>query len=125
MVGTQLPHFVIRTVDGRHVDYAAELWQRANVLLVSLTPEGSGANGFVDEIRRRADELNTGNTVTVITTESIEGVPRPSVLIADRWGEIRTVARVTREQTWPAVDDLVDTIRHIEIQCPECEGEVR
>lgn len=125
-VHDQVPHFHVLTIDGQELDYGAQVWQRANLLLVSLTDrEPDAAAAFVSEVSARAGELRNQNTALVVTRETIAGVARPSVLLADRWGEIQTVHRVDDQRRWPAVDDLIESIGYLEMRCPECEGESR
>ncbi len=59
----------------------------------------------------------------VVTTSAIEGVPQPGAVVADRWGEIHHVTTI--DPTAPDLDDLVEWVRFVRMQCPECQGEAR
>ena len=56
----------------------------------------------------------------VVTRETVDGVPRPGVVIADRWGE---VFAVIDDPARTDVDDLIEWLRWVQMKCPECEGE--
>jgi hypothetical protein len=108
--------FDVTTVDGRRVRYQ-DLWQRRELLLLSLPAPPSA--GWMDDLRARVG----GAAEVVVTTESVAGVPRPGVLVADRWGEPQHIAAIDPGAL--DLDDLVDWVRFVRIQCPECQGEAR
>jgi hypothetical protein len=44
-----------------------------------------------------------------------------ALVVADEWGEIHFAAESARHEL-PAPDEVVDWVRFVAIQCPECEG---
>lgn len=50
-------------------------------------------------------------------------VAPPAVVIADQWGEIHSCTSAGPEHEWPAPAEVVEWLRYLAIQCPECEGE--
>ena len=122
--GGQVPHFRVRTVDGGEAAYA-DLWQRKNLLLVLLPDEGlSGAGPYEAAMRERMPELIAHDTVVVITRDRVPGAPHPGVVVADRWGEVHFVSGGPPDRL-PAPADLVEWLRYVQVQCPECQGEAR
>ena len=123
--GDRVPHVAIATLDGGRVDYAADVWQRKQLLLVSLASPGApAAAAFVRALAARADDCAALDTACLVTGDEVPGVPRPGVLIADRWGEVQHVAGGTVEEL-PQPDALVAWLQFLAQQCPECEGESR
>jgi peroxiredoxin len=51
-----------------------------------------------------------------------EAVDVPSVLIADRFGEMWAGWRAGDRHTFPAVDEMASWLEFIELQCRECEA---
>jgi hypothetical protein len=74
--------------------------------------------------QRRAD-VAAHDTRYVLTYDAVSGVPHPGVLIADRWGEIYAVFDGAFASDLPAVDEIVEWLRYIHHECPECQGEAR
>lgn len=48
------------------------------------------------------------------------GEPRLSVFITDRWGEVVFACRTGRGDPTPVAADLLDWLRFVDQQCPEC-----
>ena len=116
--GDQVPHFTVTDVRGERIAYA-DIWQRKHLVLVSLTGGESGAEP--PGVPRRAD-VGECDAVLVVTGEPIPGVPRPGVVVADRWGEI---AFVTHTAELPPGGEILEWLRFVQLQCPECQGEAR
>ena len=121
--GEQLPHFSVTTRDGNRVDYA-DLWQRKNVLLVTVPPDGS-ADAYVSELRRNPHLIAADDIACVVTADRVAGLPAISVLIADRWGEVQFVAAGQAVRALPAPAEVLEWLEHVQHQCPECQGEAR
>ena len=117
-----LPHFTVRDHEGRTVAYR-DLWQRRNVLLIVVDSAESAR--YVSELKSRMDDLTAHETTCVITRDSVEGLRAPAAAIADRWGEIQKLIEVDHAARLPAVDELVEWLRYVQMQCPECQGEAR
>lgn len=108
--------FDVATTDGRRVRYQ-DLWQRRELLLISLA--GDAPPSLAADLRARVGSA----AEVVVTTSAIEGVPQPGAVVADRWGEIHHVTTI--DPTAPDLDDLVEWVRFVRMQCPECQGEAR
>jgi hypothetical protein len=123
--GGHVPHFDVEQMDGSRARYG-ELWQLRNLLLLSLPDDDGGE--FVEyatRLAQRQAEFTTEQTALVVTRAGIAGVPRPGVVIADRWGEIYSVVDARTAPELPTVDDLLEWFRYIQHACPECEGEAK
>jgi hypothetical protein len=73
--------------------------------------EGVGAGAFdvlLDPERRLTSRL---------------GLAGPAVVIADRWGVIRSADPAPENHALPSPDEIVGWVRFLAIECPECEGE--
>ena len=123
--GDRVAHFEVEQMDGSRARYR-DVWQLRNLLLLSLPDDEPGE--FVDYATRlvqRQAEFSAEHTALVVTRTGIAGVPRPGVVIADRWGEIYSVVHARSAQDLPTVDDLLEWLRYIQHACPECEGETK
>lgn len=122
-VGGQVPHFRVASLSGGIVAYAT-IWQRQILVLVSLLPDGPESEAYLGALRVRRAELAALDAACVITTEPIGGVPRPSVVVADRWGEVVEVAAADVAGL-PTASQILASVEHVSHRCPECEGEAR
>jgi hypothetical protein len=122
-VGQQVPHFSLESLDGSRIAYA-DIWQRRHLLLV-LIPETEAAGPYLDLLSPRMDELTAHDTACVISRGSVEGLYGPGLLIADRWGEIQFLATAGGVEELPPPEELLETLRYVQMQCPECQGEAR
>lgn len=113
--GDAVPHFAVTRTDGSLARYA-DIWQRRNVVLVSL----GDASTPGDAPGLDATAIEESAAALVVTREPIPGVPRPGVVIADRWGEIYFV-----HEGLPSAGEVLDWLQYIQNECPECQGEVR
>jgi hypothetical protein len=121
----RMPHFSVTSTDGRLVSYR-DIWQRKHLLLVMLRDAASpGAGAYIDHLGRALEDLASTDIAAVVTTEAVDGLPLPGVAIADRWGEIVMVAEAAGVENLPDPAALVEWLRYVEHQCPECEGEAR
>lgn len=122
--GQQVPHFRVRDLDHSYVAYS-EIWQRKNLVLVLLPGDGSReADRYIAELRSHMSELTAHDTVCVMSRDDVAGAPRPGIIIADRWGEIHFVAG-GRVEDLPASAGIVQWLRYVQMQCPECQGETK
>jgi hypothetical protein len=128
-VGDQMPRVQFVTIDGRHVRYR-DLWQRRHLILVSLrSANGAGAREYVQQLRAREAELTAYDTALVIReaaaggdqSASAAGVPAPSVLLVDRWGEVYHIDAQPSESQLPDPDAILEWLRFTQSQCPECD----
>ena len=122
--GDRVPDFEVTTVDHRSIRYES-LWQRRNLLLVSIPAHDPDSPAYISDLAGHIDELTAHETVCVVTGDAIAGVPRPGVVAADRWGEIHFVAGPASVRDLPPAAELLEWLRFIQVQCPECQGEAR
>jgi hypothetical protein len=115
-----MPHFTVTTVDGQTVDYAKDVWQRKNIVLIAV-PVASGD----DEVATRYAPLAAEDTRLVVTSAPVPGLAAPAVLVADQWGEVAQSATASSVQELPGPDELLSWLEHVRQRCPECEGEAR
>jgi hypothetical protein len=121
--GDHVPHFSIRDLDGHEVAYDL-IWQRQNLLLTLIDPgDPDGAVVFADHLRGRLADLTAHDTACVVTGDAVAGAPSPGIVIADRWGEIWHVQQAESNRDLPDADALIEWLRYVQMQCPECQGE--
>lgn len=119
-----VPHFAVTTITGKTVRYV-DVWQHAPLVLVVLPATPSEEDGeYLARFREEADALSAYAAAIVITRDVIDGLPPPTVVIADQWGEI--VFTATGEiRALPVGTAIGEWLRYLEHRCPECEGESR
>jgi hypothetical protein len=123
--GDLIPHFEVTTLGGERFEYAT-VWQRRNLVLVTLPASDSEASrNYVSELSERMSQFRAQNTELVMTREQVPGIPQPSALVADEWGEIIYVHAAAEVAGLPSAEDLSDWIEYVETRCPECEGEAK
>jgi len=122
--GELVPHFEVTDFAGQHVRYAS-FWQRKNLVLVTLPDGETAASDYAIRLSALVDTLDDDNTKWIVTCDRVEGVPHPSVVVADQWGEVAHVAHPSRVDNLPGPDELLEWVQHLECRCPECEGEAR
>ncbi len=129
--GDELPGFHATTLQGATVDYRRDVWQKKLVVLVTFaSPASPHARAYRDALARRERELTAYDT-TLLFRDGREGsdagdlIPSPSVIIADRWGEVRDVRTATDEGGLPSADAIVEWLRFVQVECPECQGETK
>ena len=123
--GDAVPHVDLRTLDGGRFRYSA-IWQRRNLVLVALpdAPSASSERYAVD-LTARLHEFADEQAACVLTRDRVPGLPAPAVLVADRWGEIVHVTSARLAADLPPAQELLDWIVHLQMRCPECEGEAK
>jgi hypothetical protein len=122
--GDHVPRFEITTIDDVRVNYA-DLWQKKNLALVCLTEvDSADSQLYIQQLRDALPALASHDAVVVVTTTPIDGMPLPGCAVADRWGEMQWVASADRIANLPSVREIAAWLQFVEIQCPECEGEV-
>ena len=125
MLQTDLvPHFTVTTFSGESFDYS-DIWQRKNLVLVLLPAESTASTKFIDQHTAKTSELTGDDSACVITRDRVSGVPSPGIVVADRWGEIHHVADGNTVDDLPGPDDVIEWLRYVQHQCPECEGEAK
>lgn len=122
--GAQVPHFDVSSIDGRRIAYST-IWQRKDLLLVALSEEEVRTSQALLSALAEAVRNHAADAACVITTAEIPGVPRPGVLVADKWGEVHFVAAAETAAGLPAPEELVDWVQYVQTKCPECQGEAK
>ena len=111
----RVPHFVVRTTDGRAIDYRT-IWQQQSLLLICLddSTESRPFVGIADALAERGADLEAAGAALVVTRDVVAGAPRPGAVIADRWGDIYAVIDAT---TVKDADDLIEWLRFLQRKC--------
>jgi hypothetical protein len=123
--GDRVPDFHVRRLGGTDFEYG-DIWQRRNILLLSVSDaDSSEVRDYVSRLVAAISELPNSDTECVITSERVAGLSQPGVLVADRWGEIQFASHVSTVTELPLPEEVMLWVRHVEHQCPECEGEAR
>ena len=110
--------------DGTAVDYR-DVWQRKNLVLVTLADEDPTANSYEGSLSTSQREFASQDTCLIVTASQIEGIPAPAVVVADRWGEVYHVTSANRASELPGPDEVMEWVRYVRNECPECQGETR
>lgn len=117
--GDLMPHFDVAQLEDGRFEYAS-IWQRRNLVLVTLptTGEAAARHGAWSAARLRA---STDDTTWVLTSDRVAGAPYPGVVVADRWGEVVHIAHAPL----PSPEEVARWVHALEMRCPECEGEAK
>jgi hypothetical protein len=122
--GDHVPRFECVTIDDIRVNYA-DLWQKKNLALLCLSDDSSPeAQTYIQQLREALPALAVHDAVVVVTTTPIDGMPLPGCAVADRWGQMQWVTSAERVVDLPSPREIAAWLQFVEIQCPECEGEV-
>jgi hypothetical protein len=119
-----MPMFTASGVDGTLVRYDA-IWQRKNLVLVSLPDDDPTAAAYAGSLGALEPDLAAYEASLIVTTTRIARVPSPGVVVADRWGEVYFVQGADRASDLPGADELMEWLRYVRNECPECQGEAR
>ena len=121
--GLHVPHVDLITAAGDRVRYA-DLWQRRALLLITVR-DPADAGAFEEALGDRDGEIDALGAKAVVSATTLEGLPHPGILVADRWGEICHVSPRPESCTTTFVDELMSWLQFVQARCPECEGEAR
>jgi hypothetical protein len=100
-----------------------DVWQRQNLVLVSIPRADLTGARYVEHLLARRTDLESDDVRLVVTADTVPGVPAPGVIVADRWGEVWFVQGAEQADRLSTADDLVEWVRFVQVQCPECQGE--
>ena len=115
---------VTNAIDGAPIRYQ-DIWQRRNLVLVAVPENDPTGAEYTSALIAAARTLAAHDTVFVVTSTTIPGMPSPGVAVADRWGEIYHVTSAERAADLSTPDDLGAWLRYVQNECPECQGEAR
>jgi hypothetical protein len=123
--GDSVPHFVVTTLDGRCVSYAA-IWQQKMLLLVVLpAEETASARKYFAALSAQRQMLEADDVAFVVTRDRVAGVSVSAVFIADQWGEVAFAVEKEDPADLPQPGELAEWLDFLRNRCPECEGEAR
>ena len=123
--GASVPHFVVTTLDGRSVSYAA-IWQQKMLLLVVLPAEETeSARKYFAALSAQRQMLEADDVAVVVTRDRVAGVSVCAAGIADQWGEVAFAVEKDDPADLPQPRELAEWLDFLRNRCPECEGEVR
>ena len=104
--GDSVPDFEVRTLEGEPFTYST-IWQRKNLLLVSLpTIDSEAASAYAADVTARVREFDDQDFECVVTLDQIPRIAPPAVVIADRWGEIVFAVEKSEVAHLPAPQEL-------------------
>jgi hypothetical protein len=83
--GDLVPHFDVQTTSGERFSYS-DIWQRKNLVLISLSATAAEDEGYMRELKRHEAEFSELDSVCVVTRDDVPGLPAPGALIADPVG---------------------------------------
>jgi hypothetical protein len=118
--GHLIPHFTITTLEGREARYA-DLWQRCNLVLFALPRSAdNAARDHLLSLQERLSEVTPDDTA-VLAGHLDPSMPKPTLLICDRWGEIAHLQELSEDvASWPSIHEILEWVQFIRVQCPEC-----
>jgi hypothetical protein len=120
-----MPMFTVTNrVDGTSVEYQ-QVWQRKTLLLVSVSPEDPTVDAYLESLLSHAPALRELTTALIVTDDAVPGIPQPGVVVADRWGEVYYLKEAADTAALPGPDELIEWLRFVQNECPECQGETR
>ena len=122
--GQTVPFFEVSDTAGARVAYR-DIWQRRPLVLIRLPGDGPEWRAYAAATASRAPDLSAHGAALVLTTDPVPGLPSAGAVVADRWGEIHEVTTAATPAEMPGADVLVEWLRFVQHQCPECQGEAR
>jgi hypothetical protein len=124
--GDLVPHFVVHDLAGHALSYADTLWQRRNLVLLTLPRHRTTLDvAYCDELARHAGAFESIDTTVVITRDDVAGLDACAAVVCDRWGEVAWVCRAAGVEGLPPIEELIEWAGYVQRQCPECQGETR
>jgi hypothetical protein len=100
------------------------IWQRRNLVLVTLG-DAAGDGTYPSDLIARDADFRELDSACVMTRDRVAGVPVAAALVADRWGEVVYISAAPHVGSLPTPSELFEWLDCVERQCPECEGEAR
>jgi hypothetical protein len=123
--GDSVPHFEVRSLEREPFKYST-IWQHKNLLFVAIpTLDSELTRAYAADLTARVREFGDQDVECVITQDQVPGISAPAVVVADRWGEIVFAVEKSDVADLPAPEELMEWLKYVRNQCPECEGEAR
>ena len=120
-----LPMFSVTSRNGgTRIDYH-DVWQKKNLVLVTVPEDDATAEAYAMSLVALEPDMAYQDARVIVTATRIEGIPSPGVVVADRWGEVYYVQAANRAAELPGSDELMEWVRYVRNECPECQGETR
>lgn len=136
-IGEEIPHFELETIHHQVARYD-DLWQRRFLVLVAVRDATAPDARAYSRGLETAPDLTLHDTSLIVyepdrqpasrrpTGPVAAGLaPAPSVMLVDRWGTVQHIATAATESGLPAPQAVLEWLRYLQMQCPECEGEAR
>ncbi len=89
-------------------------------MFAALPERSESAVQYAAQLLRREPDFAAEEAALVISADPVERFPRRGVVVADRWGEVVYSREAEAGADLPAVEDLLDWVRFLRSQCPEC-----
>jgi len=110
--GDIVGHFDVRTAGGDPFSYLS-IWQRKNLVLITLTATATDDEGYLRELERHEAKFSERNSVCVVARGDLPGLPAPGALIADQWGEIVHVVAAIDVTDLPTPHELLEWVEYV------------
>jgi peroxiredoxin len=146
--GLRLPHLALPRIGDSGSQPVRPAGRRAPVLVYMHGAECGGCRSFLAGLDRERAALEEwdGFVLAIVASEPADraslddrpfpllldsegrlraalGIEPPAVLIADQWGEVHLSERAGEPHHFPTVESVVQWVRYLATQCPECQGE--
>jgi len=144
----RLPDITLPGADGVPVRLRAR-GRRATLLLLVHAPGCAACGAFVQGLEAEADEIEAWDGRPLIVqpepgpaaaapapgrhfpllsdpdarVSTALSVRPPALVLADQWGEVHLRHEAGEDHRFPTVAEIVEWLRFLAIQCPECQGE--
>jgi len=146
-IGHLIPEFKLLTTNGQVID-PIDFKQKKNLVIYFFDVHNSTSWEMLAMLRQRYHEFKEVNTeVLAISPGSMEelqdcvssmnlpfpilcdsngdvasaySVTKPTLFVADRYGELKTFSEVTSENIETVIESALSTLDLVELECPEC-----
>jgi len=146
-IGHLIPEFKLLTPDGKVID-PTDFKQKKNLVIYFVDVHNSTSWEMLAMLRQRYHEFKEANAeVLAISPGSMEelhdcvssmslpfpvlcdsngdvtsaySVTKPTLFVADRYGELKTFSEVTSENIETVIESALSTLDLVELECPEC-----
>lgn len=140
VAGARLSRARYAAADGRSIDlpsgrgplvllvmHSAECVECARYLSALLagadrTAWGARVFGIVRDASGASADRVTGRGAILVDRARALAAGAARLIVADEWGEVHFACAAGADHRMPGVDEVLEWVRFIAIQCPECEG---